>query len=108
MSFPNTAPITSGEKGWGVLMGVVLFPIGLIATFGLLSNQAWARWVALVLAIISVLSAIAVMAWLLLVILPGANYPFGPWYVALVGLWGVVMALAAGRYWRGLRSTETE
>jgi len=108
MSFPNTAPITGAEKAWGVAIALLMFPIGLLAAIGLFSDQGWARWVALVLAVVGAASSVAAVIWLLAVALPGANYPFGPWLVILAAVFGAAMAAAAGAFWRGLRSTETE
>ena len=82
---PNTAPITGAEKGWGLVLAVLSFPIGLIVLIGLLADQAWARWVGLVLGILVAITGIAVAVWLLLVWLPGdgQNYPFAAWLVFL-------------------------
>lgn len=110
MGYPNTAPISGGEKGWGVVIAVLSFPIGLLALIGLLADQGWARWVGLVLGVVIATAGAAAAVWLALVFLPeyGTSYPFGPWFVFLAGLLAVLGALAARAFLRGLRSAETE
>jgi hypothetical protein len=108
VSFPNTAPIGRGEKSWGVVLAFVMFPIGLLAAIGLLAGWGWSRWLALVLSGIMVVAGVAVAIWLVVAVLPGANYPFGPWFVFAAGLAAILGLFAARAYLAGLRSPETE
>jgi hypothetical protein len=110
VSFPNTAPITTAEKLWALLLAPLSVAIGLIVLIGLVVNQRWARWLGLVVAGMSGV-AWAVVAVLLLVNrdAPAAqNYPFYPWFIFLAALFGVLCLLAARAFGRGLRSAETE
>ncbi len=110
MSFPNTAPISGSEKGWGLVVAVIAFPVGLIALVGLLAGQRWARWLGLILgAVVAVLGVVAAV-WLVAYFLPeqGSSYPYGPWFVFLAGLAAVLGVLAARKFRAGLRSMETE
>jgi len=108
MTYPNTAPVTRAEKGWGLVIAILSFPVGLIAFFGLLANQGWARWVGLVLGVVIGALGVAAAIWLVAVFLPGpgASYPFGPWFVFIAGLATVLGLLAARAFLRGLRATE--
>ena len=110
MSYPNTAPITGGEKGWGLVLAILSFPLGLIALIGLLADQSWARWVGLVLSVLVALVGVGVVVWLLVSFIPeqGSSYPFAPWFVFLAGLAAVLGLLAARRFRAGLQSTGTE
>ncbi|HEY7452435.1 MAG TPA: hypothetical protein VIA02_07955 [Candidatus Limnocylindria bacterium] len=110
MAYPNTAPITGAEKGWGLVMAVISFPFGLIALIGLLANQAWARWLGLVLGVLVAGITIGTTIWLLVVYLPGAgqDYPWGPWLVVITAVMAVLAVLAARTFLAGLRSPETE
>ena len=110
MSYPNTEPITGAEKGWGLVIAILSFPIGLIALIGLLADQGWARWVGLLLGAVIATSGVAAAIWLVVVFLPGqgSSYPFAPWFVFLAGLSAVLGLLAARAFLGGLRSTETE
>ncbi len=110
MSYPNTAPISGAEKGWGLVLAVVSFPLGLLVLIGTLANRVWARWIGLVLGLLVGGIGIATAIWLLVVFLPGqgASYPFGPWFVFLAGLIAVLGLLAARAFQRGLRRTDTD
>ncbi len=110
MSYPNSAPISGAEKGWGVVIALLSFPLGLFVLIGLLADQGWARWVGLVLGGLLGLTGIGVAIWLVVVFLPGqgASYPFGPWFVFLAGLMAVLGLLAARAFLVGLRSEETD
>ena len=110
MSLRNTAPITGSEKGWGFVVAVIAFPVGLIALVGLLAGQRWARWLGLILgAVVAVLGLVAAV-WLVADFLPeqGSSYPYGPWFVLLAGLLSVLGVMAARKFQAGLRSMETE
>jgi hypothetical protein len=108
MRYPNTAPITGAEKGWGVVIAVITFPVGLVALVGLLAGRGWGRWVGLVLGAAAALAGVVAAVWLALVILPDTSYPFAPWFVFLAVLVAVLGLLAARRFLAGLKSTETE
>jgi hypothetical protein len=108
MRYPNTAPITGAEKGWGAVIAVITFPVGLIALLGLLAGRGWGRWVGLVLGAVAAFAGVVAAVWLTLVILPDASYPYGPWFVFLAVLVAVLGLLAARRFLAGLRSTDTE
>jgi hypothetical protein len=110
MSYPNTAPITGAEKGWGLLLAVLSAAIGLIVLIALLLNQKWARWLGLVLAVVG-MAAWAVAAGVLFGNREGAaalSYPFYPWFIILAGLFAVLCLLAARAFLARLRSTDTE
>jgi hypothetical protein len=107
MSFPNTAPIRGTEKGWGLVVALLVFPMGLVVLLGLLADQAWGRWVGLVLGVLAVIGGVvAVVA--VLAVLDWTSYPFAPWFAFLAGAYGVLGFLAARAFWHGLRSTDTE
>jgi hypothetical protein len=110
VAYPNQAPITGAEKGWGLVMAVLSFPLGLIAFIGLLANQAWARWLGLLLGVLVAAIWVGVIVWLLVVFLPGQgqDYPFAPWFVFLAAGMGVLALLAARTFLAGLKSLETE
>lgn len=110
MSFPNTRPIHGVEKGWGLVLAVLSFPLGLIALIGLLADQGWARWFGLILGVLIAISGIVAAILLVVVFLPaqGASYPFGPWFVFLAGLVAVLGFLASRTFLQGLQSTEEE
>jgi hypothetical protein len=110
MSYPNTAPITGAEKGWGLVLAVISIPLGLIVLIGALANQSWARWVGLVLGVLVASIWVAVAIWLVVVFLPGqgVSYPFGPWFVFLAALFAVLGLLAARAFLGGLRRTDTD
>ena len=107
MSGPDAEPISGAEKGWGVVVGILSFPIGLIALIGLLANQGWARWLGLILGGLIAAAGVAAVIWLLVVFLPsgaGQNYPFGPWFVILGALYGLIGFFAARAFLRGIRA----
>jgi hypothetical protein len=108
MRYPNTAPITGAEKGWGAVIAVITFPVGLIALAGLLVGRGWGRWVGLVLGAAAALAGVVAAVWLVFVILPDTSYPFAPWFVFLALLVAVLGLLAARRFLAGLKSIETE
>jgi len=110
VSYPNSAPISSAEKGWGLVLAILSFPLGLLVLIGLLADQGWARWVGLVLGGLVAITGLAVIIWLVAVFLPGAgaSYPFGPWFVFLAGLVSVLGLLAARGFLVGLRSEATD
>jgi hypothetical protein len=110
MSDPNTGPISRVEKGWGLVLAVISFPLGLLVLIGALANQGWARWLGLVLGLLAGAVWIVTAIWLLVVFLPGqgASYPFGPWFVFLAGLMAVLCLLAARAFRSGLRTTGTD
>jgi hypothetical protein len=110
MSFPNTRPIHGVEKGWGLVLAVLSFPLGLIALIGLLADQGWARWFGFVLGVLIAISGVVAAVLLVTVFLPsqGASYPFGPWFVFLAGLVAVLGFLAARTFLQGLRSSEED
>jgi hypothetical protein len=110
VAYPNQAPITGAEKGWGLVLAVLSFPLGLIVLIGLLANQRWARWLGLLLGVLVAIIGVVVVIWLLAVFLPGQgqNYPFAPWFVFLTA-GGTLLALGAARTFRArLQSPETE
>jgi hypothetical protein len=110
MRYPNTAPISGAEKGWGVLLAVLSAAIGLIVLIGLLLNQKWARWLGLLLAVIG-MAAWAVAAAVLFMNRDSAAalaYPFYPWFIILAGLFAVLCLLAAWAFLARLRSADTE
>jgi hypothetical protein len=108
MRYPNTAPITGAEKGWGVVIALITFPVGLLALAGLLAGQGWGRWVGLVLGVAAAIAGVVAAVWLVVVILPDTSYPFAPWFVFLAALVAVLGFFAARRFLAGLRSPETE
>jgi hypothetical protein len=110
MSYPNTAPTRGAEKGWGVVLAVISFPIGLLVLVGTLANQGWARWLGVALGLLAGAVWIATAIWLVVVFLPGqgASYPFGPWFVFLSGLMAVLSLLAARAFLGGLRRTDAD
>jgi hypothetical protein len=110
VAYPNQAPITGAEKGWGLVMAVLSFPLGLIAFIGLLANQAWARWLGLLLGVAVAAIGVGVIVWLLVAFLPGQgqDYPYGPWLVVITAVGTVLALLAARTFLAGLKSLETE
>jgi peptidoglycan/LPS O-acetylase OafA/YrhL len=110
MSFPNSRPIHGVEKGWGLVLAVLSFPLGLIALIGLLADQGWGRWFGLILGVLIAISAAVGAVVLVLVFLPsqGSSYPFGPWFVFLAAVVGILGLLAARSFLEGLRSTDEE
>jgi peptidoglycan/LPS O-acetylase OafA/YrhL len=110
MSYPNTAPISGAEKGWGLVLAVISFPLGLLVLIGTLANRGWARWIGLVLGLLAGTVWVVTAIWLIVVFLPGqgASYPFGPWFVFLSGLMAVLCLLAARAFRSGLRTTDAE
>lgn len=110
MSYPNTAPISRAEKGWGLVLAVLTAAVGLIVLIGLLLNQRWARWLGLVLA--AAVFAAWVAATILLILnreSPGAlNYPFYPWFIFLAALAAILSMFAARAFLAGLRRTDTD
>lgn len=110
MSYPNTAPVTRAEKGWALVIAIISIPLGLIVLIGALANQAWARWVGLVLGVLVGGIGLATAIWLVVVFLPGqgASYPFGPWFVFLSVLVAVLGLLAARAFLGGLRRADTD
>lgn len=110
MSYPNTAPISGTEKGWGLVLAVIAFPFGLISLVGLLTGQRWARWLAVILGVGVALLAVVVTVWLIAFFLPeqGSSYPYGPWFVFLAVLIAVLGLLAARAFVGRLRRTDTE
>jgi hypothetical protein len=110
MSYPNSAPISGTEKGWGLVLAVIAFPFGLISLVGLLAGQRWARWLAVILGAVVAILAVVAAVWLIAFFLPEqeSSYPYGPWFIFLAGLIAVLGLLAARKFRAGLRSTETD
>jgi hypothetical protein len=110
VAYPNRAPIGGAEKGWVLVMAVLSFPLGLIAFIGLLANQAWARWLGLLLGVAVAAIGVGVIVWLLAIFLPGQgqDYPYGPWLVVLAAVMTVLALFAARAFLAGLKSPETE
>ena len=107
MSLQEAEPISGAEKGWGVVVGILSFPIGLIATVGLLAGQGWGRWAGLVLGGLTTAAGVTAVIWLLLIFLPSdyaARYPFSPWYPILAGVYTVLAFLATRTFLRGVRA----
>ena len=110
MAYPNTAPITGAEKGWGLLLAPLSVAVGLIVLIGLLLDRRWARWLGLLVA------AVTAVAWVVVAVLlfvnrdtPAAqNYPFFPWFIFLAGLFAVLATMAARAFLARMRSEETE
>ena len=99
--------ISGTEKIWGVVVGILTFPIGLVATIGLLANRSWGRVAGVIFGGVAGAAGVVAMVWLLAVFLPGpgVNYPFAPWFVFLAGLEAVLGFVAARTFLRGLRGT---
>ncbi|HEV7200569.1 MAG TPA: hypothetical protein VGO32_07175 [Candidatus Limnocylindria bacterium] len=110
MSFPNTRPIHGVEKGWGLVLAILSFPLGLIALIGLLADQGWARWFGLVLGVLIAITAGVGAILLVLVFLPsqGSSYPFGPWFLFLAAAVAILGLFAARSFLEGLRSTDED
>jgi hypothetical protein len=110
MAYPNTAPITTAEKGWGVVLAPLSIAVGIIALIALLLNLRWARWLGLLIA------AVSAIAWAGTAVLLFTNrdtaaaqsYPFYPWLIFLAALFAVLAALAGRAFLAGLRSEATE
>ncbi len=108
MSYPNTTSISGAEKGWGLVVALLSFPIGLLVLIGLLADQGWARWAGLVLGVMIGIAAIVGAILLVTVVIPGmgSDYPFAPWFPLLAALIGILGLLAARAFLEGLRRTE--
>ena len=110
MTYPNTAPITTAEKAWALVLAPLSVAVGLVVLVGLLLDQRWARWLGLAVA------AVSAVGWAVVAVLLFANregsaaqsYPFFPWFIILAGVFAVLCLLAARAFRRGLRSPETE
>jgi hypothetical protein len=100
-------PIPGAEKGWGVVMAILGFPIGLLALLGLLLNQDWGRWLGLLAAVLVTGAGIFATLWLGFVIIATEpwNYPFGPWFIVFTAIYAVIGWLAAKSFLKGLRAT---
>jgi hypothetical protein len=97
--------VSGREKAWGVVIGLLVFPVGLIALVGLLLNRSWGRWLGLFLGLLAGFGWAVAAVWLVAVVLPGSSYPFAPWFVFLAALAAGLGFLAARAFQRGIRAS---